>query len=132
MFLEASSNVCASASSTGKLSHSTRRLSVTAALKTLHARHGLTGLSFRHAHFMRQMHLSSGMEAKAAVTLESKVAATVSGELRLWSLEPRAPAAVLGIAGPPAVGSAVRVPAKKNCVKPRHLALVPRRAGRSS
>ena len=48
------------------------------------------------------------MEAKAAVALESKVAATVSGELRLWALEPRAPAAVLGITGPPAVGSAVR------------------------
>ena len=45
MFLEASSsNVCATASSTGKLSHSTRRLcrlSVTAAFKSLHARHGL-------------------------------------------------------------------------------------------
>ena len=121
MFLEASSsNVCATASSTGKLSHSTRRLcrlSVTAAFKSLHARHGLTGLSFRHTHFMRtpQMHLSSGMEAnllalKAAVALESlsKVAATVSGELRLWALEPRVPAAVLGITGPPAVGSAVR------------------------
>ena len=96
MFLVASSN--ASASSTGKLSHSTCRLSVTAALKSLHASHGLTGLSFR------QRHLSSG-----TVALGSKVAATVSGELRLWALEPRASAAaVLGIAGPPAVGSAVR------------------------
>ena len=110
MFLEASSNVCASSSSSGRLSHSSSRLSVTAFLKSLHARHGLIGLSCWHAHFMRtqKVHLSSGMEAKAAVALESKVAATVSGELRLWSLEPRAPAAVLGITGPPAVGSAVR------------------------
>ena len=110
MFLEASSNVCASSSPSGKLSHSSSRLSVTAFLKSLHARHGLIGLSCWHAHFMhtQKVHLSSGMEAKAAVALESKVAATVSGELRLWALEPRAPAAVLGITGPPAVGSAVR------------------------
>ena len=110
MFLEASSNVCASSSPSGKLSHSSSRLSVTAFFKSLHARHGLIGLSCWHAHFMRtqKVHLSSGMEAKAAVALESKVAATVSGELRLWALEPRAPAAVLGITGPPAVGSAVR------------------------
>ena len=102
MFLEASSNVCASTPSTDKLSHSTRRLSVTAALKSLHARHGLICLSFRRAH------LSSGMEAKSALALESKVVATVSGELRLWALEPRTPAAVLGIAGPPVVGRAAR------------------------
>ena len=110
MFLEASSNVCASSSPSGKLSHSSSRLSVTAFFKSLHARHGLIGLSCWHAHFMhtQKVHLSSGMEAKAAVALESKVAATVSGELRLWALEPRAPAAVLGITGPPAVGSAVR------------------------
>ena len=34
--------------------------------------------------------------------------AAVSGQLLLWALEPRAPAAVLGIAGPPAAGSTDR------------------------
>ena len=43
-------------------------------------------------------HWSSGMVAKAAV----------SGQLLLWALQPRAPAAVLGIAGPPVVGRAAR------------------------
>ena len=34
--------------------------------------------------------------------------AAVSGQLLLWALQPRAPAAVLGIAGPPVVGRAAR------------------------
>ena len=92
MFLEASS---------GTLSHSTRRPSATAALKSLHVRNGgLVGLSFRHAHLLRtpRMHWSSGIEGKIAF----------SGRLLLWALEPRAPAAVLDIAGPPAVGSTAR------------------------